>query len=793
MIWNYITIALRNLRKNKLNTLINILGLAIGFSVSLLIMIYVFHQLSFDRFNENYDNIFRLTLEGSMADGKIVSAAVSSGKIAELLITNVPEAEQVTRIYNWGDDEVFVGEQRFTEDQVAWVDTAFFKIFTYPFLKGNPGLALKQPFSIVISESLAKKYFGDEDPLNQTLKVSNHDYKVTGIMQDMPPNSHIFYDALASFSSLERPDWDVTENDGISFPTYLLMKNGTDTGPFNNKVCELVDKAMNERFGPHGITLYNSLQAMRDIYLYSRFSFSEGRTGDIRNVYIFSFLAFFVMLIAIFNFINLVTAQSEKRMREIGLRKVVGALRTDLVRQFIGESVVTALLAFIIALGLNEVLIKQFANLLDEPLRIEYWHQPMLLAIIVLFAVSVGIISGIYPSIYLSALRPVLILKGSVTSGGKSHGMRKILVTLQFAISVFLLISLMLLHKQISFIKNKDLGFDREHVVSVERVSRKIRSSHESVKAELLQNPNILSVTASQSVPGVDRSVQNCYKKGDDPKTAIMINENRVQHDYVKTFGLRIVAGRDFDPAMKTDTAAFIINQIAEKKLGLDNPVGQEVNVWDQPGKIIGVVENYNFFSLHSEIDPLVLSMYDSWFNRVSIKLAPENIKETMAFIEDVFKKADPNYTFEYSFVSEAFTQMYRKEDRINKLITSAALLAILISMLGLYALTSFTVRQKFKEIGIRKAMGSSVGKIIIMLFRDLSKWMVIGNVIAWPMAFWLINNWLQNFAFRIELWQNWWIFVLAGMIALTIGALTILYQALVAARANPVDALRWE
>jgi putative ABC transport system permease protein len=793
MFQNYFIIAWRNLLKNKVNTIINIVGLALGFSVSVLILIYVYHEVSFDNFHEKSDRIYRMTLEGVMSDGKTMKAAISSGEVAREITSKVPGVELVTRVYDWGDDEVFVGDQRFINDKTAWADTGFFRIFTFPLIQGNPKTALNEMFSVVLSEKLANKYFGDDDALNKTIKIEDDEYRVTGIMQDWPENSHLDYDAIASFSSLERSDYNIVKRDGISFPTYVMLKEGVDRDFVLKQIREVTDKVFEDRYGPMGIKVISSTQPLSDAYLYSEFMFADGKKGDIRNVYIFSFLAFFIILIAVFNFINLMTAQSERRMREIGLRKVLGAGRRDVIRQFIGESILVALIAFSLSLGLNEILLQPFSSLMGEHFILQYWQNPVLLVAIIFFVVFTGILSGIYPAVYLSAFRPIRVLKGAVSNTGRKHTLRKVLVTLQFAISVFLIISLFLLDAQTRFMKDKDLGFQREGTVALRMLTDQVRSSFKNIKAELLQSPYIISVTASQSIPGQSRSMQNCYKKGDDPQSAIIIHENRVQYDYIETYGLQIIEGRSFDDEMKTDTAACVINQKAAEKLGLDDPVGKDIYVWQNPVRIIGVVSDYNFMSLHSEIDPLVLTMYSKWFRQISIRIRPENVSETMDYIEKTLKESDPNYTFEYVFVDEQFAQMYQKEERMNKLFSSAAILAVIISILGIYALTSFTVGRKTKEIGIRKAMGASIPQILGMLFTDLSKWILIGNIIAWPLAFWLVKDWLGNFAYQIELMNYWWVFPGAALLAIGVGMLSMFSQSWSAAHENPVDALRYE
>ncbi|MEE4177096.1 MAG: ABC transporter permease [Bacteroides sp.] len=790
---NYFRSAWRILKRNKAYSVINILGLGIGFSVASLLMIYVLHQLSFDRFHENADRIYRLTMEGSMNDGKLISADMTGGMVADFLLEEVPEVEQATRVYYSGRKTIMIEDQRFTGQTTAWVDSAFFRIFNFPLILGDSATAVKNPHSIVISERAAQRYFGKQDVLGQTLKLSGETYKITGVMKDMPINSHLQYDLLPSFSTLLKPESNIVKRNGLSFRTYVLRREHADPESFRQKVVEITDQRINELFGPLGLTLKHDLQPLKDIYLYSSFTFSAGGTGDIMNVYIFSFLTFFILLVAVFNFVNLMTAQSEKRAREIGFRKVIGAGKKDLISQFIGESLLIAFLAFIVALLLNELLIGPFSEMLDEKFSLIYWKDPLFLAGIIGFVIVIGVLSGMYPALYLSRYQPIIVLKGIQHGAGKGHALRKVLVSLQFSISIFLIASLLLVHKQVSFMKQKDLGFNREHVVSIENLTDPVRLSYQSLKAELMQNPSIKSITASQSVPGEDRSIQNCHLQGEDATSAIMIHENRIQHGYVQTFGMKIVEGRDFNPEMRTDTAAFIINETAVRKLALENPVGEDIVVNTMSGKIIGVVADYNFLSLHNEIDPLVLSMNQPSFYKISIRISPDNIPGTLAYLSNKFEEIDPNYRFDYQFVDEMFQQMYQKEERVNKLITAAAVLAIIISFMGLFAITSFTVAQKIKEIGIRKTLGASVNSIVLKLFGELGRWLLIGNLIAWPVAFYVVSRWQSNFAFQIDLWKHWWLFVAATLMAGIVGSMAMLSQSISAARANPIDSLKTE
>ncbi|MFP4468784.1 MAG: ABC transporter permease [Bacteroidales bacterium] len=794
MLFSYLKIAWRILLRNKAYTTINIVGLGLGFSVSLMLMVFVAHQLSYDRFHDQSEHIYRLTIDGSMADGQRLSAPLTAGPVAELLDEQVPEVQQVVRVFPRPGQEIHVDMVRFGTETVVWTDPDFFQLFTFPLIAGVPDSSLDDPFSVVLSVSAAEKFFGTTDVVDRTISISGQEYRITGVMENMPLNSHFQYDIIASLSSQIRPEYNIIEDQGLSFPTYLKFGPANDPANFAPKVLTVADDFVNELYGPMGLNMSHDLQPLEKVYLHSRFTISTmGETGDIRNVYVFSFLTLFVLLIAVFNFINLMTAQSEKRAREIGLRKVIGACKPDLIRQFVGEAVIVSLFAFVFALLLNELFIGSFSQMLGNEFPLLYWKEPLALLGIILFVIVVGVLAGMYPAFYLSRYQPAAVLKGEYGGRGKPHSLRKVLVGLQFAISIFLIACLLLVQQQVTHMKYRELGFDREHVLTVRSLTGTLRNGYDGIKAELLQHPGILKVTASQSVPGQSRSVQNAFRKGQDPSTAIMIHENRIQHDYLETFGLQIVEGRDFDPEMRTDTASFVINQKAVRELGLDEPIGAEINVWQQPGKVIGVVADFNFRSLHHEIDPLAFTMYSSNHHQISVRFRSSQLDEVMNHVRSVLETADPNYVFDYFFVDEMFEEMYNQEERISSLITLAAILAIVISFMGLYALTSFTVAQKVKEIGIRKTFGAPVSGIVAGLMAELSRWLVLGALIAIPVSWWVVGQWLQNFAFRIDLVELWWVFALAVLLAGIIGSMAMLYQALNAARANPIDSLRTE
>jgi putative ABC transport system permease protein len=797
---NYLKIAWRILMRNKANTVINITGLGLGFSISILMMIYVWHQQSFDRHHSNYDHISRLVIDVNMPDGTSAHVPFTAGDIAGYVEDEVPSVEAICRFYDEGvmEVEIEMTEVRFPDQYLLWADAGFFQIFDLPLIAGDPLTALAEPNTLVITRKMAERYFGDEDPMDQTLWAGRFHYRITGVAEDLPSNSHLQFDMLASFSTLTGPNENIVERNGISFFTYLLRRPDVDAQAFERDVASVADHYINERFGPHGLSISHSLQPLSRIFLHSNFTYGNDVagnmvSGDIRNVYVFSFLALVVIIIAVFNFVNLITVQSEKRAREIGIRKVMGAQRKDMVFQFMGESLLLAAMAFVFALFINELLIHPFSQLLDENFHLAYWQQPGLLLAVLSFVAFVGVLAGLYPALYLSRFQPSKVLKGIAASQGRTYKLRKVLVGAQFAISIFLVVSVLLLNRQVNYMKNKDLGFDRDYMVTLGRLSPAIQNSYQALKAELLQNPSIQDITASMVTPGLPRSVMTVHKRGEDPGTSMLIYGNFVHDNYIDTYRMQIVEGENFHPRMRTDVKPVILNQAAVWQLGLENPIDQEIIVWDEPARVVGVVKDYNFLSMHHLIEPLVLVYEKDMIRRISLRISPENVSQTLTIIREHFEAVDPHFHFVPVFVDDAFAAMYRKEERTNKLATAAALLAIIISFMGLYALTSFSIIKRIKEIGIRRTLGASASSVLLLLFSDLRNWILLGNLAAWPFAFYVVNRWLENFAYRIHLMDYWYLFLLAGMLAAMVGAAATFLHAWGAMKVNPVHSLKTE
>ena len=793
MIYNFLKIAVRNLQKHKLHSFINIFGLAVGMAATIIIASYVFFELSYDKHHKNYDDIYRIYSVISLPNGESVEGPSTIGTVAPLIPEQIPEVNSSVRMTNFREIEIEYNDKLFSNDKLLWADSNFFEVFSCEVISGNMETALTEDRSLVLTESIAKTYFGEEDAFNKVVLVNDKSYKITGIIKDFPINSHFHFDILGSFVTVCNSRYDITQDNGFNFYTYLLCPGfEPNKEQIEDKTNVLINKIATDRFGDMGLYVDSYFQPIKDIHLKSNSIFELGTNGNINNIYIFSALAIFIILIAVVNFINLVTANSETRAKEIGLRKVMGACPNNLFRQFIGESILTSLFAFFLALGIAQLFIGLFSQLMDSPVVLPYWSNPVILIFILLAAIVIGFISGSYPALYLSRYLPVDALKGSKSSGGaKNTILRKSLVVFQFTIAIFLLINLALLYKQATFLKTKELGFDKEHIVVANNFTKKIHSSFESLKADLLTNPNILSVTASQGVPGELGNIEAAYKVGDNATSSIAIHESRIQDDYLKTFGMQLVEGSDFSNDMGTSKEKIILNQTAVKRLGLGDPLHKKVVFFRDTLQVIGVVKDFHFQSLHQEIAPLALTKRRNYFEVISIKISGNQVSETLKDIETAFAVVDPNNTFQYWFIDQNFAEMYFAEEKSNQLITYAAILAIIISMLGLFALTSFTISQKVQEIGIRKVMGASVSQIMRIFVTDLVKWVLVAGLVAFPLSYYSMTKWLEKFVYHTDI--SLWMFLFGGFLALIIAIATVSFISFKAAKANPVNSLKYE
>lgn len=797
MLMNYLKIAFRNIKKSKSFAFINIAGLAIGISCCILITLFIQDELSYDRYHDKGDRIYRLVDSFDVEGGLSRHFALSSAPFAPALTKDFPEVEDAVRIFPGRRRMVVFDEKQYYEDGIYFADASLFGIFSFPLIQGDPDTALNAPNTIVISKRIARRYFGDKEPMNRTLAVNGQDYLVTGVMEEIPSNSHFHADMFASLKTQEQmpsiqkryfQSWARHE-----FYTYLLLKQGSSAAELQKKLPDFIQKYAAEQIKSIlGGTLSARLQPLHRIHLYSHLQMEIGTNGDIKYVYIFAIVALFILLIGCFNFMNLSTARSVNRSREIGLRKVVGASRIQLVKQFLGESMLFAFFSSVMAVLIVKVALPFFNSLTNKDMGFQDMTRIILVGSVLMILIFVGILSGSYPAFFVSRYQPAKVLKSTVNVATGKSRLRKVLVLFQFSISITLIISTAVVLDQIDFLRNRKLGFDKEHVVVIPIRENAIRKNAETIKADLMQNPSILSATITIGVPGgvvAGDAIQLVTEEGQKTLTLRMIYTD---HDFIKTMGMEIIQGRDFSKDMTTDASeAFIINEAAVRHLGLDDPLSTRFH-WDEKnGKVIGVVKDFQFQSLKDEINPLVIHIWPSNTFVFAMRIRPEHIPATLAYIRDKWNTLDPAHPFEYSFMDETFDKLYRSEEKLSQIFSLFSILAILIAALGLFGLALFMVEQRTKEIGIRKVLGASIGSIFVLISKEFTLLVLLANVVAWPAAFILMRQWLQNFAYRVNMAPG--IFMISGAIALSIALLTISYQTLKAAMADPVESLRYE
>ena len=796
MIKNYLTVAIRNIARNKTFSAINILGLAIGMACCILILLYVQDELSYDQHHKHADRIYRIATEADVA-GTRTQAAITPFPMGPALVKDYPEVIDAVRFYKGPEPKITVGNQDghfFFEDGILFTDPNVFEVFNFSLSKGDPETAFLEPFSVVITEVVAQKYFGEQNPLSQILSFFNGKatFKVTGILKNAGHNSHLQFDFLASPIHRES-DW-MTHD----FYTYLLLQQNASAQELEAKLPGFIETYASEQHKATSFIVEYFLQSLTDIHLHSYLEFEIGRNGDIRYVYFFLIIALFVLVLACINFMNLSTARSGTRSKEIGMRKVVGANPTQLICQFMGESILLAVLALLFALILVEVSLFAFNAFIQRELVLDYtesWQVALALLGIGLFA---GLISGIYPALFLSAFQPREVLKSTLRWRSKQSSARKTLVVFQFVISIILIIGTVVVYHQADYIRNKKLGFDKEHVIVMPNPGKQLTERYRSI---LSTYRNVLNTSRSASVPGRNLSA-NLFRPTsvESYQDGLLMNHLHVDHDFLSTYALELIEGRDFSKDIAGDKyGAFILNEAALRKFGWSSdgnrklewvyPEGGKLKVEAQ-GDVVGVVKDFHYKSLHHEIEPLII-MTGDWFEYFAIRIRSDDIAGTLSFLKAQWKEIAPNKPFDYFFLDDDYDKLYRAEKQIGTLFGLFSILAIFVASLGLFGLASFTAQRRIKEIGIRKVLGASVSNLVLMLSKEFALLVGIANLIAWPIAYYAMNRWLQDFAYRIDL--EIWAFVLSGFLALFIALTTVSYQAYKVARTNPVDALRYE
>ena len=795
MVRNYLKIAWRNLHRNKMVSFINITGLALGMACFMLILFWVQDELSYDTFHTYANNLYRVTEQQTFSN-QTNHVARTPAALAPALSQEIPEIANAMRFFKAPSLLVTHDTKRFYEPGIAFASPSILSMFTFPMTEGNPKSALKNVSSIVITEKMAEKYFGNENPINKTLTINNqHDFIISGIIQNIPRNSQLRFDFLLPFPALEymRQDvgirWQgVLDNWGINFYyTYVQVIESADKSIVEEKIVNFIQ----EHYGIKSITLF--LQPMLKIHLHSNLMGDFKDNGNITTIYIFSIIAFFILLIACINFMNLTTAQFTKRAKEVGMRKIIGASRQRIIQQFLGESMLLSLIAFLIAIFLVITFLPRLNHLSGKEITFSITSNVTILAGIILTFLFTGFASGIYPAFLLSVFQPVHAIKPTMRSGPKNRTFRRLLVVFQFSTSIALIIATLTVHRQLDFIQNSKLGFDREHVVYL-RLRGNTAQYYDLLKNQLTQNANILGVTAADQLPTQIRySLTGADWQGKNSDEDILMNFICVDFDFTETLHIDIADGRSFSNKFPSDrTSAFILNQKAAQIMGKKNPVGESFAFFGRQGKIIGIINDFQFETFYHEVKPLVL-LYSGPRNDhyVMIRIPGKNIAEHIKFIEETWKKAIPDYPFDYHFLDENFNVQYRKEQQMKLLFNDFTALTIVIAFLGLFGLISFEAERRRKEIGIRKTLGASVPHIVSILVKELMILIAVANVIAWPMAYFFMNKWLQNFALRTTF--GIWIFIISGSAALCIAIITISFQTVKAAIANPVEALRYE
>ncbi|MBN8651958.1 MAG: ABC transporter permease [Cytophagales bacterium] len=805
---NYFTIAWRTFLKSKGYSFINIVGLAVGLSACLLIGLYVKHELSYDRFHEKADRVYRVNMELKFGDNHL-NLAVANPLFGETAKIEIPQVEQTTRLQWYGSLLIKKGDDNIRERNVAWADSTLFDVFTLPMLWGNPATALREPNSIVITESVARKYFDRADVLGETLTINNTESrKITGVIKDLPSNMHFQFTSFVPVVEREDaldPTWAGSQN----WNTYLLLKPGASEVEATSLLNKMVDnhlgpelksilgKTLNE-FNSEGNFFKVSLTALPDIYLRSSRIGELFGTGNIQYVYIFSAIAACILIIAIINFMNLATARSANRAREVGMRKVMGSMKSALVGQFITESVLTCVVAMLLAVGIAIGIIPFFNELIGKPIEISLLFTPQVGGIVLVLTLLVGVLAGSYPAFYLSAFQPVSVLKGSKSSGGKRSVFRNVLVVFQFAASVLLITGTLIVFRQLQFIQQKDVGYNRSQLLTLYNID-KLGNRTESMKTSLLQITGVDKVTVTGYLPvNFYRSNESFFTSPSlEVKDMISMQKWTVDDDYVQTMGMQLLEGRNFSRDIAADTSGIILNESAAKFLGTDQILEKKLYRLENEQtkelkeyRVIGIVKDFNFSSLREQVKPLafITGLNDGG---MTVRLQAGDLTQAVTAIETKWKSIASDLPFEYSFLDADFDQLYKGERQSGNLITYFATLSIIISCLGLFGLATFMAEQRTKEIGIRKVMGASVSGITTLLSKDFLKLVVIAVVIAIPAAWYFTSRWLQSFAYHTEL--EWWIFAVASVLALIIALLTVSVQAIKAAVQNPVNSLRVE
>ncbi len=808
MIKNYFKTAWRNLIRNKWFSIINILGLAIGLATCLIIILFVSNELSYDRFNKKANRIARIYFQGEIQGEKLKESTVMA-PVAAAMKKDFPEVEDATRLRDaFGTQKLVCNGKLFIDDPMAYVDSNFFQVFSLQFIKGNSKTALTEPNSVVLTKDISEKYFGAENPVGKIINFKNEDkapMKVTGVVENVPANSHFHFGLFIAMSGLE----DSREQNWMSsnFYTYVVLKDKNDFEQLEAKVPGLVDKYIGPQmkdgtgltlaeFRKGGSNITFHLQRLTDIHLYSDFQNDLSKPGDVRNVYIFSAIALFMLLIACVNFMNLSTAGASRRSREVGIRKVLGCMKGQLVKQFLIESTLIAAIALLLSLAFMKLALPLFNNLSGQQLIFNLIEKPLLIPALLVVILITGLIAGSYPAFYLSSFKPVSVLKGKFVPAKSGLNFRSWLVVFQFFISIILIISTMVVYRQLSFIRNKDVGYKKDKIMVLSNVWA-LGKNMEIFKRQLQDDPAVAAVSASRYLPAGNSDNNNFFvSSAQEPGRLVKTLRYEVDENYIPVLGIQLKTGRNFSPQQTADSFAVILNETAANALGWkQNAVGQTISRTSKRGEketyhVIGIVKDFHFRSLHERISPLLMVLAPDPGNLVA-KIKTSDIPGLTAKLQKRFKAYGAEDPMNYSFLDERYNTTYKAEQKIGTILAIFAWLTIFVACMGLFGLAKFTTEQRTKEIGIRKVLGASAPQLSAMLSKDFLKLVLIACIIAFPLAWWAMNVWLQDFAYRTTI--SWRIFFSTGLLALLIAFATVSFQAIKAALANPMKSLKTE
>ena len=793
MINNFFKTTFRIFMRNKGYSFLNIFGLSIGMAISIVGLLYVFNELSYDKYHKNADRVHRIAVEALSGSTEIYQT-YTAARYTQALYDDFPEIDKITRIANW-DFEFEYQDKKFIEKKVFMVDSTFFDIFTFPVIKGQISTLLNEPNTAVVTESTAKRYFGNQDPINQIITSDSTNYKVISVVEDVPKNSHFHFDialALISFDGFyNRTGWFAN-----NFKQYILLHKNVDYKKVEAKFPAFVDKNLyggkyaERSSGGNKWELY--LQPLKSIHLNSDLRGEFEANGRKEYVNVFLIVSIFILVIACINFINLSTAKASKRAKEVGIRKVVGSNKFDLMRQFLGESLTTSFVALILSIIFVELILVYLPKFIGVDLQIPYFSSIYTIPGLIILGILVGIISGVYPAMVLSSFRPIVVLKGSLSQGSKSSWFRNALVVFQFMISVILIIGTFVISNQLNLLQNENLGFDKEKVIVIKNSST-LGNSIQVVKNEIGSLPFVQKVSFSSKLPGTRLSNWGCKVEGREG--GFTLNVFNSDEDFDDVLKLELAKGRYFSREYGTDTFAIIINEEAEKLIDFDEILGARINFWsDQHYHIIGVVKNLHYESKHQKIHPMAIFNAKST-NRnsgyITVRVGSGDKTKMIADLSHIWDRYSPSVAIDYDFLDRQYDSLYENEMQTKKLFLAFSFLAIFIACLGLLGLASYMAQQKTREIGIRKTFGASAINITYLLSRNFTRWVLVANIIAWPIAWYFFNSWLNGFAERCGL--EWWYFVLAAVVSILIALITVSYQTIKASKSNPIDSLRYE